>query len=370
MTKEIIKIFAPSSVANVGPFYDTMGYCLNYLGDVVTAKKNYSTREFQLTSIEGPYGVELNEVLKDGSPNIITVVANYIHNQIHNEKNNVYGASEDFEFGIDLVLHKFMPLQSGLGSSAASCVASAKAIFGLLGIEDNLTWQQISNPMVEAERAATKHYYPDNILPSYFGGFHTMSQTNLVHIPVQEFATTIFLPVDEMGNGDAQQLFTGLQRDRLNSYLEEIMDFTGNTQNAIEKILDIARFQSHSSAAAVTGFIQGDWKLVGNAINDTSQANFVYQARVSNDGLADSLMKFSNEKGAFASSLSGSGPALFVLSEDIHSAKRIRDEVIGSLDGFSESKWLVSSLNSTGACELEDIDKWKTESEKNHNFWE
>ena len=115
--------FAPASVGNFGPFYDVAGFCLQHLGDIVEARQNKSSNEARLISIQGPYAKELNSTGISLEENNVQQVANWIW------RNHATSATP----GLDLILHKYLPLNSGLGSSSASCVATAKCILSALG---------------------------------------------------------------------------------------------------------------------------------------------------------------------------------------------------------------------------------------------
>src|SRR5690242_10946552 len=114
--KQRIRVFAPATVANLGPGFDVLGLALSRPGDELEA---------ELTDTPG---VEIADVTGDGgvlsrSP----------------EKNVVGRAAADVlrrvtaRQGVRLWLHKQMPLASGLGSSGASSAAGAVAVNELLG---------------------------------------------------------------------------------------------------------------------------------------------------------------------------------------------------------------------------------------------
>lgn len=154
--KDKIMAFGPASVANIGPFYDVMGYCLDYLGDVVTVEKTNDHKSVELIESDGPYNIDL------------------LNENVPANLNCAY--DQELDFGINLSLYKGMPTQSGLGSSAASCVAAAKAVYTLLDLESNVSTTEIANKMMKGEGAIANHYYPDNIVPSYWGDVYNFKK--------------------------------------------------------------------------------------------------------------------------------------------------------------------------------------------------
>src|SRR5687767_5979537 len=111
-----IRVFAPATVANLGPGFDVLGLALCQPGDELEAELS-----------ERP-GVEIVEVTGDGGA------------LSRDPDRNVAGrAAADVlkragaRRGLRLWLHKQMPLASGLGSSGASSAAGAVAANELLG---------------------------------------------------------------------------------------------------------------------------------------------------------------------------------------------------------------------------------------------
>ncbi|MDC0191606.1 hypothetical protein OAJ77_10295, partial [Rhodospirillales bacterium] len=121
--------FAPASVGNFGPFYDVAGFCLKHLGDIVEARPNGSINDVRLVKITGPYADELDATGISLEENNVQKVANWIWGRY----------STNSSQGIDLILHKYLPLKSGLGSSSASCVAAAKCMLLALDLDNSLS---------------------------------------------------------------------------------------------------------------------------------------------------------------------------------------------------------------------------------------
>jgi len=117
---ESIKVFAPATVANVGCGFDILGFAVDHPGDeVVLCKSNKSGLE--ITRIKGDNGrLSLNP-----KSNTVGVAIQKYMDQI--------GSNQ----GIEISLHKKMPFESGLGSSAASAVAGVFAVNVIKLTSDN-----------------------------------------------------------------------------------------------------------------------------------------------------------------------------------------------------------------------------------------
>jgi homoserine kinase len=130
-----IKVFAPATVANVTCGFDVLGFAVNDPGDEVEMKLK-STPGITISAITGDEG----KLTKD--PELNTVGVSIIRML----------AKLGTKQGLDIKLHKKMPLGSGLGSSAASAVAGVFAANQLLGCplkqEDLLPWKASALPVV------------------------------------------------------------------------------------------------------------------------------------------------------------------------------------------------------------------------------
>ncbi|MFN3394156.1 MAG: homoserine kinase, partial [Candidatus Thermochlorobacter sp.] len=99
--------FAPATVANVGAGFDILGFALHEPGDEVVARFNESGK-VRITRITGDNG----KLPTDAALNTAGIAVMKLLEHLRLKQ------------GIDLEVHKKMPLGSGLGSSAASAVAA------------------------------------------------------------------------------------------------------------------------------------------------------------------------------------------------------------------------------------------------------
>ena len=112
-----VKVFAPASVSNVACGYDMLGFALDYPGDEIIARFR-DEKGLNISKITGAPKKLLSTVL---SKNTAGVAAQHLLDHL--------GQSD---LGIDLEIRKKMPLNTGIGSSAASAVGAVMAINELL----------------------------------------------------------------------------------------------------------------------------------------------------------------------------------------------------------------------------------------------
>ena len=147
-----IKALAPATVANVSCGFDIFGFAVEAPADevMITLTNKPDVVIKQITGDEGRLPL-------DSSKNTSGVAVRAFLKEIGSKQ------------GAEIVLHKKLPLGSGMGSSAASSVAALVAINHL---HDNpFTREQLLPFAMEAERIACGSAHADNVAPSLLGGF-------------------------------------------------------------------------------------------------------------------------------------------------------------------------------------------------------
>ena len=146
-----IKALAPATVANVSCGFDIFGFAVEAPADevIITLTDSPGVVIKQITGDEGRLPLD--------SRNTSSVAAQAFLKEIGSDQ------------GVEIVLHKKLPLGSGMGSSAASSVAALVAINHLF--DNRFTREQLLPFAMEAERIACGSAHADNVAPSLLGGF-------------------------------------------------------------------------------------------------------------------------------------------------------------------------------------------------------
>jgi len=276
--KRRVRVFAPATVANLGPGFDVLGLALSAPGDVLEA---------ELSDVPG---VEIVEITGDSG--LLS----------RNPEENVVGrAAADLlsratargqrNPGVRLWLHKQMPLASGLGSSGASSAAAAFAV-NLL-IEEPLPRDEMLLSAMEGERAASGTPHADNVAPSVLGGIvlvRSCMPFEVVALPVpSHLHITVVHPHYKVVTSEARKLV----RDRVYS-IDQIVSNLGNV------------------AALVAALGNGDLALLGRSIQDA----LVEPVRSTLIPGFSAVKEAAMEAGALGCSIAGSGPSIFAFAAD------------------------------------------------------
>lgn len=265
-----VEAFAPATVSNLGPGFDCLGLAVEGLGDRVEARRS-ETPGVTLSAIDGDGG-RLSRAVDENTAAIAAAEL-------------VRGTS----LGVELKLHKGLPLGSGLGSSGASAAAAAVAVDAALGLQ--LPLEKLVEAARAAEGAACGAAHPDNVAPAIFGGIvliPSVDPLRVVRLPAPPVWLSIYTPGCEVKTADARAV------------LPSAVPLSATVQQA-------ARLGLLVHALHV-----GDLHLLGEAIAD----DIVEPARAPLiPGYLDAKVACL-EAGALACSISGAGPTTFALSAD------------------------------------------------------
>lgn len=148
-----IKVFAPATVANVVCGFDVLGFAVNEPGDEVVMRMT-DQPGITISKITGDNG----RLPLDPNKNTVSVSVQHYLKHIGRP-----------DLGLDIELHKKMPIGSGLGSSSASTVAGLYAAKMLLDdTSDPVTLLPFA---MKGEEMACGHGHADNVAPALLGGF-------------------------------------------------------------------------------------------------------------------------------------------------------------------------------------------------------
>lgn len=302
-----VSIFAPATVANVACGFDSLGFALNEPGDIVEAVLS-STPGVVVKSISGDGGKLPLDSLKNTASVAVVELLKHIG---------------DTNVGIDLHVHKHMPLGSGLGSSAASAVAAVVAANELLG--SPLTRLELLPFVMQAEKIACGAAHADNVAPALLGGFVLVRSYHPLDVIQLEYPKDLVAAV-------------------LHPQIELL---TSDARNVLKKTirLDDAIEQWSNLAGLITGLITHDHDLIGRSLKDT----LIEPIRSLLIPGFDAVKAAALERNALGCSISGSGPSIFALCRGEDHAKEVGAAMQSAMNTYGlGSDLYVSSINAQG----------------------
>jgi len=276
MARDVVKVWAPATVANVAVGYDILGFAINGPGDEIILKKG-----------KGPgKGLKIVKITGDGGKL-----------PLDPEKNTAGFAALRLleEYGLEnepleMTIRKKMPFGSGLGSSAASAVAGAFAVHELFKIGKHKL--DILKHAVAGEEIADGAWHADNVGPSLLGGM-TIIRDNAtldihkLYIPKALHAVVIY-PKVEVLTKDSRAILS----DQLT--LEQHIKQSGNL------------------GAFIIGLYNSDFDLIQRSLEDL----IIEPQRAHLIPAFSEMKEAALEEGALGFSISGAGPSMFALTNN------------------------------------------------------
>tara|TARA_B100000809_G_scaffold57998_1_gene54253 strand:- start:8111 stop:9046 length:936 start_codon:yes stop_codon:yes gene_type:complete len=279
-----VKVFSPASIGNIGPGFDVLGLAIDGLGDTVEARE-ISGNE---VVIENIFNAD-HDISNDPDKNTAGIAAK--------ETLRALGIKN----GVGLILTKGMPSGSGLGSSAASAAAGAYAVNKLFN--GGLSEDELILAAMKGEAYVSGGYFADNVAPSILGGA-TLTQS-IDPLKVSKLGT-----IDEL---------------ILVLIIPNIQILTKDSRDVIPNKIDKKNFITNmaNTASITAAFCKNDYALLKDNLIDV----IFEPARTKLiPGLAD-IKLAALKAGADGCTISGSGPAIFAISNSHQRAKKIKYEM-------------------------------------------
>jgi homoserine kinase len=303
--------FAPAGVGNVAVGFDILGHTLPAVGDLVTVRRT----ERCGVSIAGIEGIP-DPIPLDPDRNTATAGLIALARELR------------LPFGLEVHIHKGIPLGSGMGGSAASAVGALVAANALL--PEPLGPAALFQFALIGEAVASGAIHGDNLAPGLFGGLTLVRAT--------EPADVIRIPVPP-------SLRCVLVHPHLQLETRRARQVLGDTV-----ALGLHVQQSANLAGVLAGCYTGDLALIGRSLADVVvepvRERLVPGFRAVKHAALDG--------GALGCSLSGAGPSLFAWCDGDAAAERVRSAMIAAFraQGIEAEGW-VSPVGGPGAYVVE-----------------
>jgi homoserine kinase len=298
-----VKLKVPATVANLVCGFDILGMAVH---------EPYDEMQFRL--LETPEIIIKHTdsfgLPEESSRNVAGVVLLKIQ-EYFNLKN-----------GFEVIIHKHIKPGSGLGSSAASAAGAALGANLLLG--NKLSKDEIIHFAMFGEELASGVRHADNIAPCIYGGITLVKSTNpidIIPLDSPDLFVTAVHPQVEVKTSDARQIL------KKNITLKSAVEQWGNI------------------AGLVAGIQKNDFPLIGRSLNDV----IIEPIRSILIPKFDEIKEKSLQLGALGGGISGSGPSIFMLSEQKETAEKIAQMMKSVYDEIEiESLVYVSKINPAG----------------------
>lgn len=302
--KLVAKAFSPASVGNVGVGFDILGHVIEGVGDTVNVRRIESP-EVRITAIRGTtVDLPLEAAANTAGASLIAM-----------------REALALPFGFEIEIDKGIPLGSGMGGSAASCVAALVAANALL--DAPLSREALYTFALTGEAVASGGRHGDNLGPMLLGGLVLSTADRLVKITVPDAWHSVLV------------------------HPEAILE-TRRARAALQGNYALGEFVSQSAnlALVLAGCHAGDAGLVRAGLKDV-----LVEPRRSPLIIGfDAAKQAALAAGAMGASISGAGPSVFGWFESRAQAQIAAPAIQAAFAaaGFDSQAW-VSPINSAGA---------------------
>ncbi|WP_447939253.1 homoserine kinase [Pseudoxanthomonas mexicana] len=296
--------FSPASVGNVGVGFDILGHVIEGAGDTVTVRR-IDSPEVRIASIRGA----TVDLPLDAPGNTAGAALISLRDAL------------GVPFGFEVEIEKGIPLGSGMGGSAASCVAALVAANAVL--DAPLSREALYPHALVGEAVASGGRHGDNLGPMLLGGLVLATAEHLVRVPVPDAWHSVLVHPDAI--------------------LE-----TRRARAALQGAYELKEFvaQSANLALVLAGCHAGDASLVRAGLRDI----LVEPRRAPLIVGFDAAKQAALSAGAMGASISGAGPSVFAWFESRAEAEAAAPAVQAAFAaaGFDSQAW-VSPINAPAA---------------------
>ncbi|WP_038688661.1 homoserine kinase [Stenotrophomonas rhizophila] len=301
---QVARAFSPASVGNAAVGFDILGHAIAGVGDTVTVRR-IAAPEVRINAIRGtPFALPLHAPDNTAGAALIAL-----------------REALALPFGFEVEIDKGIALGSGMGGSAASCVAALVAANALL--DAPLSREALYPFALEGEAVASGGRHGDNLGPMLLGGLVLSTAERLVPIPVPDAWHSLLV------------------------HPEAVLE-TRRARAALQGSYALGEFveQSANLALVLSGCFTADASLVRAGLRDV----LVEPRRAGLIGGFHAARDAALAAGAMGASISGAGPSVFAWFERRDAALAAQAAVQQAFAdaGFDSQGW-ISPLNAPGA---------------------
>ncbi len=273
-----ITVYAPATVANVVCGFDILGFALSEPYDKMVVRISDKTG---VTIINK----DAFDLPTDPTRNVAGVALLAMLDALKGEV-----------VGFEIESTKVIKPGSGIGSSAASASAAVVGANHLL--DKRFTNEELVAFAMCGEAVASGAKHADNIAPCIYGGV-TLVRSNdpidIIPIPAPSLYVTVLHPQIEIKTSEAR----GILKKKV------------PLKDAITQWANVA--------GLIAGLMKSDYKLIGRSLTDV----IIEPMRSTLIPQYAEVKKASLDAGALGGGISGSGPSVFMLSEDELTARKV-----------------------------------------------
>jgi homoserine kinase len=264
------RAFAPASIGNVAVGFDLLGQSIEGPGDTATVRRLENTGEIRIAAVRGIAGPLPMDAERNTAGRALIALRDALA----------------LPFGFELELDKGIALGSGMGGSAASCIAALVAANALL--DTPLEREALYPFALDGEAVASGGRHGDNLGPMLLGGLVLSTADRLVPLAVPAAWHCVLVHPDQV--------------------LE-----TRQAREALHGAYALAEFVAQASnlALVLAGCARGDAALVRAGLADV----LVEPRRARLIPGFHAVKHAALDAGALGSSISGAGPSVFAWFE-------------------------------------------------------
>jgi homoserine kinase len=309
--RDVACAVAYASVGNVAVGFDILGHSLAGPGDRAEVRRIESP-EVRIAGIHGC----VTALPTDPQKNTAGVALQAFHKAL------------GLDYGLELTLHKGIALGSGMGGSAASCVAALVAANALL--PQPLSHEALYPFALQGEALASGSQHGDNLGPMLLGGLVLATRARLLRVPVPAtWHCALVHPHYVLETRKARAALAG------NYALGEFVS------------------QSTNLALLLTGCYRGEAALVREGLRDV----LVEPRRAALVPNFAKVKQAALDHNALGASISGGGPSVFGWYESRAVAERAATAMHAAFaEAGLDSDALVSPVNGPAAAVISAIE--------------